>query len=119
MNGDAKKPFINFRKKIMSTSLKNRNNIIPATKAVAVRKKIKKLSDDVVIAYSSASVSKKELNEIKKSVKKDLDSLGEMGEMESLRLQMAMDRMSKMMTALSNILKKLNDTADSIVENLK
>jgi len=103
----------------MSTSLKNRNKIIPASKAVAVRKKIKKLSDDVVTAYSSTSVSKKELNQLTKSFKKDLDSLSEMGEMESLRLQMAMDRMSKMMTALSNILKKLNDTASSIAENLK
>lgn len=48
-----------------------------------------------------------------------LDSMSEMGEMESLRLQMAMDRLSKMMSTLSNILKKLSDTAESIVQNLK
>ena len=39
--------------------------------------------------------------------------------MESLRLQMAMDRMSKLLTALSNILKKASDTADTITQNLK
>ncbi|MEO8706497.1 MAG: hypothetical protein ABI867_41110 [Kofleriaceae bacterium] len=50
---------------------------------------------------------------------KDLDSLSEMGEMESLRLQMAMDRMSKMMSTLSNLLKKISDTAQSITQNLK
>ncbi|MFO0571703.1 MAG: hypothetical protein U0263_39125 [Polyangiaceae bacterium] len=51
--------------------------------------------------------------------KGDLDSMSEMGEMESLRLQMAMDRMSKMMSTLSNILKKISDTAQSITQNLK
>lgn len=48
-----------------------------------------------------------------------LDSMSEMGEMESLRLQMAMDRRSKMMSTLSNILKKSSETAGSIVANIK
>ena len=52
-------------------------------------------------------------------MKSDLDSMSEMGEMESLRLQMAMDRMSKMMSTLSNLLKKISDTQSSIVQNIK
>jgi hypothetical protein len=48
-----------------------------------------------------------------------LDSLSEMGEMESLRLQMAMDRLSKMMSTLSNLLKKASETSSQIVQNLK
>jgi hypothetical protein len=52
-------------------------------------------------------------------LKQELDSLSEMGEMESLRLQMAMDRMSKLMSTLSNLLKKISDTAQSITQNLK
>ncbi len=48
-----------------------------------------------------------------------LDSLSEMGEMESLRLQMAMDRVAKMMSTLSNLLKKISDTASTISHNLK
>jgi len=48
-----------------------------------------------------------------------LDSLSEMGEMESLRLQMAMDRKSKMMATLSNLLKKMSDTSSSITQNIK
>ena len=52
-------------------------------------------------------------------LKHDLDSMSEMGEMESLRLQMAMDRLSKMMSTLSNILKKMSDTASTITQNLK
>lgn len=46
-------------------------------------------------------------------------ALNEMGEMESLRLQMAMDRLSKMMSTLSNVLKKQSDTANEITRNIK
>ena len=53
------------------------------------------------------------------SLREDLDAMSELGEMESLRLQMAMDRMSKMMSTLSNLLKKISDTADAITANLK
>ena len=42
-----------------------------------------------------------------------------MGETESLRLQMAMDRLSKMMSTLSNILKRISDTDSALVQNLK
>lgn len=49
----------------------------------------------------------------------DLDAVSELGETESLRLQMAMDRLCKMMSTLSNMLKKLSDTQSSIVQNLK
>ena len=60
-----------------------------------------------------------ELHAIIDKAKGDLDSMSEMGEMESLRLQMAMDRMSKMMSTLSNLLKKISDTSTSITQNLK
>ena len=53
------------------------------------------------------------------TVKNKLDSMSEMGEMESLRLQMAMDRMSKLMSTLSNLLKKQSDTAAAITQNMK
>jgi hypothetical protein len=53
------------------------------------------------------------------TVKNDLDSMSELGEMESLRLQMAMDRLSKLMSTLSNLLKKISDTDQSIIQNLK
>ena len=53
------------------------------------------------------------------TVKSKLDSLSEMSEMESLRLQMAMDRLSKLMSILSNLLKKASDTASYIKQNFK
>ncbi|HEV8485697.1 MAG TPA: hypothetical protein VGV87_19295, partial [Blastocatellia bacterium] len=61
----------------------------------------------------------KEVDDSIDAIKKDLDSMSELGEIESLRLQMAMDRMSKMISTLSNLLKKMSDTADGIVQNLK
>lgn len=63
--------------------------------------------------------TKAELDTAVDKAKSDLDSMSEMGEMESLRLQMAMDRMSKMMSTLSNLLKKIEKTQDSIIQNLK
>ena len=45
--------------------------------------------------------------------------MSEMGEMESLRLQMAMDRLSKFMSTLSNMLKMKSDTESSIVQNIR
>lgn len=47
------------------------------------------------------------------------DDLEAQGELAQLRLQMMMDRVSKMMTTLSNILKKLAETQAAIVQNLK
>jgi hypothetical protein len=49
----------------------------------------------------------------------DIDALSEMGELESLRLQMAMDRMSKMMQALSGLLGKLGDSQRTVIPNLR
>jgi hypothetical protein len=67
----------------------------------------------------SESQAARDLDLAMAAVKDSLDSLSEMGETESLRLQMAIDRLSKLMSTLSNLLKKVGDTADSITQNLK
>jgi hypothetical protein len=63
--------------------------------------------------------SVRQLEAAKDALTGQLDSLSEMGEMESLRLQMAMDRHSRMMSTLSNIMKKMSDTSGAITSNLK
>lgn len=45
--------------------------------------------------------------------------ISELGEMETVRLQMAMDRLTKLMTTLSNLMKKISDAASAITQNLK
>lgn len=49
----------------------------------------------------------------------DSDSLSEASEIMSLRLQMYMDRRSKALEALSNLMKKQSDTSSTIISNLK
>jgi hypothetical protein len=49
----------------------------------------------------------------------DLDATTEISDELGLRLQMAMDRRAKMMSTLANIMKKVADTSDQIVRNLK
>jgi uncharacterized protein YukE len=66
-----------------------------------------------------APANSKEIQAMISKIKNDLDSMSELGEMESLRLQMAMDRLSKLMTTLSNLLKKISDTANEITQNIK
>jgi Arc/MetJ-type ribon-helix-helix transcriptional regulator len=64
-------------------------------------------------------VSVAELKTILDELIGQLDSMSELSEMESLRLQMAMDRRSKFISTLSNIMKKISKTADTLVQNLK
>jgi len=78
-------------------------------------------ADALRAAYKPAAgaPSRDEIDRAVADTKAELDSISEMGEMDSLRLQMAMDRMSKMMTTLSNLMKKASDTSSGITQNLK
>jgi septation ring formation regulator EzrA len=75
--------------------------------------------DSMQASLNDVDSKLKDVDSYADAIKNDLDSMSEMGETESLRLQMAMDRMSKMMTTLSNIMKKIEGTADNIAKNLK
>lgn len=50
---------------------------------------------------------------------RDLFDVNESAELQSLQLQMAMDRLARLLEALANILKKLSDTDSSIIQNIK
>jgi len=62
---------------------------------------------------------KAELDQEMETIRSTIGSKSDMGEMASLQLQMVIERMSKAMSTLSNILKKMNDTASAIVQNMK
>ena len=70
-------------------------------------------------AIGSGQPSKAEIAVLLDRIKGAIDAKSELGETESLRLQMAMDRVSKFMTALSNIEKKASDTDSAMVQNVK
>ena len=63
--------------------------------------------------------SRAEIAAARDRLKSELDSMSEMSEMDSMRLQMAMDRLSKAMSALSNVLKKASETDQAIITNIK
>ena len=73
-------------------------DLVPGTAAIAEVAQLKAVQDDL---------------------KGHLDSMNEMSEMTSMRLQMAMDRRSKLILVLSNIMKKVSDTQDAVVQNIK
>jgi putative addiction module CopG family antidote len=60
-----------------------------------------------------------ELEALATLLKGQADEMNQVNDEEILRHQMAMDRLSKFMSTLSNMLKKLSDTAESITKNLK
>ena len=66
-----------------------------------------------------ATVYAKQLTAEEAELFNDLDSLSEMSDIVSLRLQMMLDRRSKFISTLSNLIKKAADTANQITQNLK
>jgi hypothetical protein len=65
------------------------------------------------------AVSAEQINQEARNLQGDLDSMNEMSEMTSMRLQMAMDRRSQFVQSLTNVLKKIDDTQSAITQNLK
>ena len=92
---------------------------IPASRAILVRKDAGKLQLQMGQFRDSLVVTKAEIDKLLVEMNQKKDDMSEMGEMESLRLQMAMDRLSKMMSTLSNLMKKMSETQSSITQNLK
>lgn len=92
---------------------------IPASRAVLVRKDAGKLQLQMSQFRDSLVVTKAEIDKLLVEMNQKTDNMSEMGEMESLRLQMAMDRLSKLMSTLSNLMKKMSDTQSTITQNLK
>jgi hypothetical protein len=60
-----------------------------------------------------------QLKGIQQDLQGDLDSMNEMSEMTSMRLQMAMDRRSAFVETLSNMLKKIDKSQEAIIQNMK
>jgi len=93
--------------------------IIPSPKAALIRKDVVQLKLQLTQFSDSVALIKKQIDDEVTKMKNDMDSMSEMGETESLRLQMAMDRLSKMMSTLSNLMKKISDTSAGITQNIK
>jgi len=61
----------------------------------------------------------KALEEMLEDLNGNLDGMSEMSQMTSLRLQMTMDRRSKFISMLAQMMKKISTTQDILVQNIK
>ena len=68
---------------------------------------------------SGRVITQIEINETRTRLSDQRDSLNELGEVQQLRMQMMMDRYQKIMETLSNLMKKIARTQDTIIANLK
>jgi len=59
------------------------------------------------------------MKSLENDLKGKLDSMSEMSEMTSLRLQLAMDKKFKFISMLSIMMKKISTTQDILVQNIK
>jgi hypothetical protein len=62
---------------------------------------------------------KKDMDAQKEALASKLDSMDQMGETASLRLQIAQDHRAKLTAIASDLLKKQSDTDSTILQNMK
>jgi len=76
---------------------------------------------ELVKAFGSISPDQRDLLAfmVLSDTRSHFDSMAEMGDLRSLELQMIMQRREKAVQTLSNLLKRIADTADSLVRNIK
>ena len=79
----------------------------------------KQVSDKRMTSSVITNATPADITKVQDDLRKKMTSLNETSEMTSLRLQMSMDRRSKFISTLSNIMKKISDTQNSIIQNLK
>lgn len=75
--------------------------------------------NEVRYRVGDGEVTVRGLKSLLEDVKAKLDGMNELSEMTSLRLQMTMDRRSKFISTMSNIMKKVSTTQDTLVQNIK
>jgi hypothetical protein len=68
---------------------------------------------------TSGPLTNSRLKQIEGDLSRASSDISSMSDMDQLQLQMLMDQRTKFVETLSNILKKISTTDDSIVQNLK
>jgi len=102
---------------MMQAAQDSQQDLRDAMNDVEAINKAKRALRDAVDALHS--LQRQDAAQIADDIKARLDSMNEMSEEASLRLQMAMDRRSKVMETLSNIMTKMSETDSTIVQNIK
>jgi len=105
------------------TELQNIRRKDPAqSNDFAVREAVRYLnraSNLIDTAKFATQSNAKGLTDLYDALRSNLDGINELSEMTSLRLQMTMDRRSKFISTLSQMMKKISTTQDTLVQNIK
>ena len=88
---------------------------LAAPKAAIIRKDVAALRNHFTQIGVAMADAERELPALEQALK----GTAGLDQQNSLRLQMSMDRLSKLMTTISNLMKKASDTQNTMVQNLK
>jgi len=92
---------------------------IPSERAITIRKDTRNLQLQLSQLNDSLSIMKRKLDGLMTPMKTNLDSMGEMSQEEQLALQKMMEAIQQLYSTLSNIIKKMHDTQQAVINNLK
>ncbi len=117
----ARQEYETSKKQPAATRVQQQARIVKKPPKTAVTRQLR-ISYPKTPAITNKNVKNMTLVELDKYVEEkeqELDSLGGLSEEISLKIQILMDRRSKIIQTLSNILKKISQTSDSIISNIK
>jgi hypothetical protein len=96
------------------------DEIARITTCIKVIRQVAKKFHEIIYDLSGCdTVTIRGLRSLLDDLKGKLDGMNEMSEMTSLRLQMTMDRRSKFISSLSQMMKKISTTQDILIQNIK
>jgi hypothetical protein len=110
-----------LKKQSSATTVQQQARIVkkPPKTAVTCQLRISYPKTPTITNKDAKNMTLVELDKYVEEKEQELDSLGGLSEELSLKLQILMDRRSKIIQTLSNILKKISQTSDSIISNIK
>ncbi len=85
----------------------------------AEKRKVREVIGQLRAVAGVSAEERRQLKALQDTLKAHLDALSELSEMTSLRLQTMLDRRSKFISTLCNIMKKVSETRDELIKNLK
>ena len=88
---------------------------LTAPKAAIMRKDLALLRTHFTQISSAMAEAEREFPALDQAMK----GTGGLDQQNALRLQMAMDRLSKLMSTLSNLMKKASDAQNAVLQNIK
>jgi hypothetical protein len=83
------------------------------------RREVAEFANKVGDSLPSIERSAEQLAVVLSELKRELDSIDQMSEIESLRLQMTIIRLAKVKTVLSTVTSRVSDTEDAIRKHLR